>query len=93
MPGVSAHGSARALARFYAALAGGAEPAGNAEPAGAAARAAAATAAAAAGLRLPHAVVAHAARPASRGMLNSAPATWGLGGFQLGQVVTMLPCY
>ena len=92
MPGVSAHGSARALARFYAALAGGAEPAGNAEPAGAAAPAAAATAAAA-GLRLPHAVVAHAARPASRGMLNSAPATWGLGGFQLGQVVTMLPCY
>ena len=92
MPGISAHGSARALARFYAALAGGAEPAGNAEPAGAAAPAAAATAAAA-GLRLPHAVVAHAARPASRGMLNSAPATWGLGGFQLGQVVTMLPCY
>ena len=92
MPGVSAHGSARALARFYAALAGGAEPAGNAEPAGAAAPAAAATAAAA-GLRLPHAVIAHAARPASRGMLNSAPATWGLGGFQLGQVVTMLPCH
>ena len=78
MPGVSAHGSARALARFYAALAGGDEPAGGAEPAAAASTA---------GLRLPQAVVAHAARPASSGTLNSAPATWGLGGFQLGRVV------
>ena len=78
VPGVSAHGSARALARFYAALAGGDEPAGGAEPAAAASTA---------GLRLPQAVVAHAARPASSGTLNSAPATWGLGGFQLGRVV------
>ena len=50
------------------------------------AAAAAAVAAASSGLRLPHAALARAARPASSGMLNSAPATWGLG-FQLGRVV------
>jgi len=83
VPGVSAHGSARALSRFYASLAaGGAQPAGGGEPAAAAA----AAAAAASGLRLPHAALARAARPASSGVLNSAPATWGLG-FQLGRVV------
>ena len=84
VPGVSAHGSARALSRFYASLAaGGAQPAGGGEPAAAAA---AAAASASSGLRLPHAALARAARPASSGMLNSAPATWGLG-FQLGRVV------
>jgi len=76
VPGVSAHGSARALARFYAALvAGSAESTGGAEPA------------TATGLRLPHSLVAHVAQPASSGTLNSAPATWGLGGLQLGHVV------
>ena len=72
VPGVSAHGSARALARFYAALAGGAEDSGAAPLT--------------ASLRLPQAALAHAARPSSSGMLNSAPATWGLG-LQLGHVV------
>ena len=87
VPGVSAHGSARALSRFYAALAGGgAQPAGGGEPAATAAAATAALAASSSGLRLSHAALARAAQPASSGVLNSAPATWGLS-FQLGRVV------